>query len=337
MLNVLLTSVGRRGYLVDYFKQAVQPSGRVIAANSEVLTSGMIAANKSYAVPRVDSPEYIPAILDICLKENIGLVVSLFDIDLPYLANARQQFIDKGIELVISEPWVIEVSNDKWATWEYLSKQGMLTPRTFLDVDTAISEIKSGSINFPVIIKPRWGMGSMSIFRAEDERELTFFHGYAQKQIEKSYLNILSREEINKSVVIQEFIEGSEFGLDVFNDLEGHHLQTIAKEKIAMRSGETDLAKIVDDPRLVSLGEKLSALFKHKGNIDVDVLENQSGDLFVLEINPRFGGGYPFSHLAGADYPAALIALAEGKPVQLNTVELGCVGLKNINLIKAPV
>ncbi len=336
-MNILLTCVGRRSYLVDYFKQAARPAGRVIAANSNALTSGMLAADKAYTVPRVDSSEYIPAILDICQSENIGLVVSLFDIDLPYLAKARKLFIEKGIELVVSEPWVIDVANDKWATWEYLSEHGIPTPRTFLDVDTVLSEIEVGSIGFPLIIKPRWGMGSMSIFRADDKGELTFFHGYAQKQIEKSYLNILSREDINKSVVIQEFIEGSEFGLDVFNDLKGNHLQTIAKKKIAMRSGETDLAEIVDDLRLVILGEKLSVLFKHRGNIDVDVLENQSGDLFVLEVNARFGGGYPFSHLAGADYPAALLAMAEGKPVHLNTVELGCIGLKNINLIKAPV
>jgi carbamoyl-phosphate synthase large subunit len=334
-MNILLTSVGRRSYLVDYFKQAAQPEGRVFAANSDALTSGMIAADKAYTVPRVDSAGYIPAILDICQSENIGLVVSLFDIDLPYLANARQQFIEKGIELVVSDPWVIDVANDKWATWEYLNEHGIQTPRTFLDVDTVLSEIETGSIDFPLIIKPRWGMGSMSIFRADDKDELAFFHSYAQRQIEKSYLNILSREDINNSVVIQEFIEGSEFGLDVFNDLQGNCLQTIAKQKIAMRSGETDLAEIVDDSRLVDLGGKLSGLFKHRGNIDVDVLENKAGDLFVLEINARFGGGYPFSHLAGADYPAALIAMAEGKPVEINAVEFGCVGLKDISLTKA--
>jgi carbamoyl-phosphate synthase large subunit len=334
-MNILLTSVGRRSYLVDYFKQAAQPEGRVVAANSDALTSGMIAADKAYTVPRVDSEKYISVILDICQTENIGLVVSLFDIDLPYLANARQQFIEKGIELVVSDPWVIDVANDKWATWEHLNEHGIQTPRTFLDVGTVLSEIEVGLIDFPLIIKPRWGMGSMSIFRADDKDELAFFHNYAQRQIEKSYLNILSHEDINNSVVIQEFIEGNEFGLDVFNDLQGNYLQTIAKQKIAMRSGETDSAKIVDDLRLIALGGELSNLFKHRGNIDVDILESKVGDLYVLEINARFGGGYPFSHLAGADYPAALIAMAEGRSVEINVVENGCVGLKDIKLTKA--
>ena len=97
------------------------------------------------------------------------------------------------------------------------------------------------------------------------------------------------------------------------------------------------MAKVIDDPRLATLGEKLANLLKHRGNIDVDVLENSEGGLFVLELNARFGGGYPFSHLAGADFPADLVAMAEGKAPGIRTVQVGCVGLKSINMLKAPV
>ena len=70
--------------------------------------------------------------------------------------------------------------------------------------------------------------------------------------------------------------------------------------------------------------------------MDVDVLENECGELFVLEMNARFGGGYPFSHLAGADFPAALVTMAEGRVPKLNTIEQNCIGIKSINLLKAP-
>lgn len=335
-MNVLLTSVGRRSYLVDYFRQAVQPHGRVIAANSEPLASGMIAADKAYPVPRVDSVEYIPTVLDICRKEDVGLVVSLFDIDLPYLAAARDQFSAAGIHLVVSEPWVIEVANDKWKTWEFLTEHRIASPQTFLDLDAVHAAMRSEALAYPLIIKPRWGMGSLSVFRADNDEELEFFYRYIRGQIEKSYLNILSRDQIAQSVVIQEFVAGQEYGLDVFNDLNGKHLQTIAKQKLAMRAGETDMAKVTDDPRLIALGATLANLLQHRGNMDVDVLENAQGDLFVLELNARFGGGYPFSQLAGANFPAALVAMAEGKTPEIYPVEPGSTALKSIYLLKAP-
>lgn len=322
--------------MVDYFKQAVRPGGRVIAANSESLTSGMIAADKAYRVPRVDSAEYVAVVLDICRKESIGLVVSLFDIDLPYLATARDQFSSAGIELVVSDPWVIEVTNDKWKAWETLSKHGIDSPRTYLHLDAVYTAIHSRDLAYPLIIKPRWGMGSLSVFRADNDEELEFFFYYVRRQIEKSYLHILSRTQIAESVVVQEFIAGNEYGLDVFNDLSGKHLQTIAKQKLAMRAGETDMAQVIDDPRLSALGVKLSSLFRHRGNIDVDVLENAQGDLFVLEVNARFGGGYPFSHAAGANFPAALVTMAEGMAPEIYPIEQGRITLKSIGLLNAP-
>lgn len=334
-MNVLLTSVGRRSYLVEYFKQAVGSQSKVIAANSETLTSGMIVADKSYTVPRVDSDEYIPRLLEICQENNIGLVVSLFDIDLPYLAKAREQFLDRGIQVVVSEPKVIDIANDKWQTYLFLTEQNIATPRTYLSLTDALDDLGNGKIEFPVIVKPRWGMGSLSVFKADSSEELEFFYHYAIRQIEKSYLNILSRDDLANSVLVQEFIPGKEYGLDVFNNLKGEHIQTVAKQKLAMRSGETDMSKVIQHEQLNQIGENLSQVLRHRGNLDVDVLENSAGELFVLEMNARFGGGYPFSHLAGANFPRALVDMAMDKDIQPFRIQYGTVGLKSIQLLKA--
>lgn len=334
-MNVLLTSVGRRSYLVEYFQQTIGSQSKVVATNSEALTSGMIVADKSYTVPRVDSDEYIPRLLEICQENNIGLVVSLFDIDLPYLAKARKQFLDRGIQVVVSEPKVIEIANDKWHTYLFLTEQNIATPRTYLSLSNALTDLDNKEIDFPVIVKPRWGMGSLSVFKADSRDELEFFYHYAVRQIEKSYLSILSKDDLENSVLVQEFIAGREYGLDVFNNLNGDLIQTISKQKLAMRSGETDIAEVIHDERLSTVGSQLSKVLSHRGNLDVDVLENSAGQLFILEMNARFGGGYPFSHLAGADFPRALIEMTEGKEVNPFKIEYGTVGLKSIQLLKA--
>lgn len=149
-------------------------------------------------------------------------------------------------------------------------------------------------------------------------------------------MSILSKKDLERSVVIQEFIAGEEFGVDVFNSVHGDYLTTVVKQKLEMRSGETDIAISVDNPELVSIGEKLSAWFKHRGNMDVDVLEDESGDLFVLEMNARFGGGYPFSHLAGANFPLALVDMVNGNsPRGITDIQYGVIGLKSLSAIRA--
>jgi len=113
---------------------------------------------------------------------------------------------------------------------------------------------------------------------------------------------------------VQERLNGQEHGLDIVNDLNGKYITTFVKHKLAMRSGETDVAITVDSPELIGLGAKLSRLLGHYGNLDVDAFL-MGGQVHVLEMNARFGGGYPFSHLAGADLPRAIVSwLREEEP-----------------------
>jgi carbamoyl-phosphate synthase large subunit len=111
--------------------------------------------------------------------------------------------------------------------------------------------------------------------------------------------------------VFQEWLDGQEYGMDIVNDFNGRHVATLARRKLAMRAGNTDRAITVADPALERLGQVLGRRLKHLGSLDCDVIATDGGYL-VIDLNPRFGGGYPFSHMAGANIPAALVAWAEG-------------------------
>ena len=114
------------------------------------------------------------------------------------------------------------------------------------------------------------------------------------------------------TLIVQEQIQGVEYGLDVVNDLQGHFAACLVKRKLAMRAGETDAAETVDNQELESFGKMIGEKLGHIGLLDVDVIVDREGPC-LLEANPRFGGHYPFSHEAGANIPAALIAWSEGK------------------------
>ena len=311
-MNILLSSVGRRSYLVTYFKEAVGKDGKVFVSNSSDISPAFNVADGHVVTPLIYDDNYIPFLLDYCSKNSISAIISLFDIDLPVLARAKSKFEAIGTEVIVSEPWVVDICNDKWKSFCFLTEHGIKVPKTFLSLEDAKQAIAQGIINFPIMIKPRWGMGSISIFEAENLEELELLYKKAQRKIFQTYLKFESKEDAEKCVILQEKIDGQEYGLDVINDLEGNYKNTIVKMKYAMRAGETDCAIIEENPTLKAIGAQLSSLMHHIGNLDVDVFVSPN-ETYVLEMNARFGGGYPFSHIAGVNLPQAIVSWLQGK------------------------
>lgn len=334
-MNILLTSAGRRTYLVEYFKEALRMAGEpglVHAANSKV-SPAFFAADQTAVTPLIYSQEYIPFLLDYCRKWEIRLLIPLFDIDLPVLAAARERFESQGTIVVTADAQAVEICNDKWKTYKALGKENIKTPRSWLDAADAVEEVRKGTAAYPFILKPRWGMGSLSVYQADDEQELLILDRKIRREIGESYLKYEAAKD-RANVIIQEKIRGEELGLDVVNDLEGRFCTVVVKRKGAMRAGETDEAETVEIPWLEDLGRSLSALVRHRGNLDVDILE-EDGTYYVLEMNARFGGGYPFSHAAGLHLPYALVMWALGREPEGECLkaQTGVRALKDIRLV----
>lgn len=334
-LNILFTSVGRRSYLVKYFKESLRGRGLIHAANSSDLSPAFSAADRHVVTPLIYDGNYIPFLLRYCEKNKIRGIISLFDIDLPVLSANRGAFEKIGTKVIVSAPEVISVCNDKWTTYNFLKENGFNTPETFISVDDAKQALEKDMIRFPLFIKPRWGMGSLFVYEADTVEELEVFYGKIIRNIRKSYLKYESVADIGESVIIQEKVSGKEHGLDVINDLDGNYQTTIAKKKYAMRSGETDSAETVDNMLLKGLGQALGKKLKHIGNLDCDVFVDGE-KLTVLEMNARFGGGYPFSHLAGVDLPSAIINWILGKKIDGTVLKerIGVFGQKDIEIIQ---
>ncbi|WP_395015898.1 GNAT family N-acetyltransferase [Robinsoniella peoriensis] len=334
-MNILFTSVGRRSYLVKYFKEVLGESGEVHVANSSAVSPAFLVANKSVVTPMIYDKSYISFLLEYCKNNNINAVISLFDIDLPILAKNRDLFKEIGTTVVISDYKTVEICNDKWRTFCYFTEQGFNVPATFISLEKAIFCLANGTISYPVMVKPRWGMGSIAVFEAENEEELRVFYAKTKRSIQNTYLKYESSVDIGKSILIQEKLNGQEYGLDVINDLDCNYVTTIVKMKYAMRSGETDCAVTVDRPELKQLGKKLSSAMHHRANLDVDVFVVED-KLYILEMNARFGGGYPFSHMAGVDLPLAIVKWLRNEPVgeSLLSERINIMGQKDIQLVR---
>lgn len=337
-MNILLTSVGRRSYLVNYFKEALNGEGLVHVANSTVISPAFRVADKYVVSPLIYDKQYIPFLLEYCKANKIDVLISLFDIDLPVLASNRQLFDEIGTRVIVSDSKVIDICNDKWKTYLFLRDNELNAPITYLRLEDALADVQGQKIKFPLMVKPRWGMGSISIYEAENVEELRIFYDKARRKIMDTYLKYESNQDPDECVLIQQKIEGQEYGLDIINDLDGKHINTIVKKKYAMRSGETDCAMVVDNPILKSAGEKLSKLLKHQSNLDVDMFL-YNDEPYVLEMNARFGGGYPFSHLAGVNLPQAIVNWVRGEEVPSDMLleKVGVTGQKDINIVEIEI
>lgn len=335
-MNILLTSVGRRSYLVEYFKEALSGSGKVYVSNSSNISPAFQYADEYVVTPLIYDKEYISFLKNYCLEKNINAIISLFDIDLLVLAKHKKEFEDIGIKIIVSDESVIEICNDKYKTFLFLKENNFNVSQTYIDLTDAKEAIKNKKVEFPLMLKPRWGMGSISIYEVENMEELEVFYRKINREIEKNYLKYESAQTLGENILIQEKLKGQEYGLDIVNDLEKNFCTTFVKRKNAMRSGETDCAETIDSLMLRELGKEISEKIKHIGNLDVDLF--LVGDKpYILEMNARFGGGYPFSHLAGADLPKAIIKWLNKENVnkeELLTVKYNVVGQKDIKIVR---
>lgn len=337
-LNILLTSVGRRSYLVKYFKEALAKEkieGQIFAANSSSLSTAFLEADGTIVTPLIYDDSYISSLLTFCKKNNVQAVMSLFDIDIPMLAKNKRVFESNGIQVLVVDYDMAVRCNDKYAMVNMLDNNGISVPKTYITIDDAISAIAKNELRFPVIIKPRWGCGSISIHFANSIEEMKVLYGITLRDINDSYLKYESSQSIDNAIIIQEVVQGDEYGLDVINDIHGNYINTIIKKKIAMRSGETDCAKTVVNEQLRDLGHQIAKVTRHPVIVDVDVILQDNQPL-VLDINARFGGGYPFSHLAGVDLPRAVVRWLSGKDEcdKFCKAKSGIIAQKDIQMVQ---
>lgn len=333
-MNILITSAGRRGYIVEYFKKALKGEGEVHVGNSSPFSTAFAYADKCVVTPLIYSEEYIPFLLSYCKKHRITLLISLFDIDLMILSRSKKIFEREGIHIIVSDSEVINKCNDKWQTYLFCKREQINTPKTYMNLNEVKEELKKRKLKFPLIIKPRWGMGSLQIYSAENIAELEVLYEKCKRDITDTYLKYESAADIENSVLIQEKILGQEYGIDIINDLNGNFQRAIAKKKYALRAGETDCAEIIKNDKIDIFSKNLSNAMRHIGNLDVDIFCTNE-KIYLLEMNARFGGGYPFSYLAGIDLPSAIIKWVNGESLntELTNVKYGKIMHKDIRFV----
>lgn len=284
-MNILIASAGRRTKLVEYFMNEFNTDGKVVVTDCDYLAPTMHIGAKGYIVPLITDENYIDELLKICKKEDINAILSLIDPELSLLVKNKYRFEELGIKVLISDYEVTELCFDKMNMFKFLKSNNFKCARTYTDLDSFNNDLELGLVKFPVFVKPRTGSASLGINKVENIKHLELLF------------------ELSDDLIIQEFLNGQEYGIDVYTDFISKEIISIfAKKKVKMRSGETDKALSFKDDKLFNLIHDFVTKLGTLGPIDIDVFE-VDGEYYISEVNPRFGGGHLIAYECGDNYP----------------------------------
>jgi carbamoyl-phosphate synthase large subunit len=280
---VLLTGVGKRYDIVSAFAQ----HACVVAADPSPLAPAQYAADVRVAPPRVDSPDYIPFLAELARRHDVRAVVPLTDLDLELLARS-------DLPAFVPDAEVCRRTFDKYEAHRLLESHGLPSPPTWLPGEPAHG--------YPAVVKPRRGSGSRSIHRAADEREAAFFAGY-----------------VPEPVMVQRFLDGPEFSVDLLCDRDGRCLNAIPRTMLESRGGESIKGAAIADPELIELGRAVAEALPLRGPATVQMFRDAELGLRITDINARFGGAFPcpmYAALPGRTYPELIVRMACGERIE---------------------
>ena len=285
--NILITSAGKRVALTRYFKETLSrfyPEAKVFTTdlNPQMAPAGYVS-DGCFQVPRVTDEDYPATLRRICEEHGVGMVIATIDTELLLLADLKADFARRGIHVMVSDRAFVEVCRDKRHTGAFFERHGIRVPK----------EVDKYHPTFPLFAKPYDGSLSANLHYIKTADELTPDILADPK--------LLFMEYIDKKMY-KEYTVDMYFGRD-------HRVKCIVpRDRIEIRAGEINKGRAVKNEILTFLKEKMGRVEGCVGCICVQLFFNpETKDMVGIEINPRFGGGYPLSYMAGGNFPELLI------------------------------
>lgn len=286
-MNILVTAIGKRVGLIKHLKQ----DNRIIGTDASEDNACREFVDVFYKIPKYNEKNYLDKLLEICEKEEIKCLIPLYEGEFPILLENKDKFLSIGTVLLVSDKEIVELFSYKQRVYEFMKSNNIVTPEVYYNYS---------NLDYPVIVKPDNGMGSMGVFKVRNEKELNFFKEYVSGSI------------------VQELIAGIEYTVDVLCDMKGNYIYIIPRERVEVRSGEVSKSKTIKDIQIVEETKKIiniiNANFNNglRGPLTFQFIKSGE-ELYFLELNTRFGGGVPLSFEAGANYSKKLIDIINGE------------------------
>lgn len=285
-MNILFTAAGRRVEIIEIFKKEL-PKDKVFAADVDNTAPGLYATQDAFIVPRFSEPACLQAILKLCKKHHIDVIIPLIDPEIDFYAAHAKAFLESGVRILLSDQSVVDIARDKWKTFLFFQRHSIPAIETF--------ERKQQLKSLPAIAKPRTGSAGQGVVRIADSRQLEGLN-------------------LDNSYIYQPLLQGEEITVDVITDGKGLCLGIGQRRRLKVRAGEVERAVTVHHPEVDRCVRQLVQWLKPFGIINVQLFKTAQGQLCFQEINLRLGGGCPLTYAAGINIPGLIKSVLDGNP-----------------------
>ncbi|MHC4518345.1 MAG: ATP-grasp domain-containing protein [Planctomycetota bacterium] len=296
--GVLFTCIGRRVSLLKAFRSAagrLNQRVRFYGTDTNPLSPALQLCDEALLVKPTSHLRYIGQLLSIVRRHGVGLLVPTIDLDLRLLAEHRQRFERCGCRVLVSDPRVIDICQDKRQTYAFLRQHGFDCPAT-QSVRAALAADRKGQLAWPCFLKPWDGYAGKHSVVVRDRQELLF------------------SAKRTPNAICQELIDGAEYTCDVYVDFQRRVRCVVPRRRLEVRSGEVSKGQIVKDPQIMTeVAQVIERLGAGPGVITLQLFQAEDSSIKVIEINPRFGGGVPLSIRGGADFPRWILQELAGR------------------------
>jgi len=299
-INILITAAGKRVSLIKLFKKAIIDSGnygKVFATDIVSHAPALYHADEYWISKNISDNDYIPNLLHLCLENSISIVIPTIDTELEKLSHARSLFSQNGIKIFISDASVISIFSNKRNTHKFFQKHEIPQPKLY-----ELQEMQDYSPDiYPLIIKPSKGSSGEGVNIVRSYEELIFFY------------------ERTEDPIIQELIKGEEYTIDALIGIDGEVIQVIPRKRLQVRGGEVSKAMTVNNKEIINWCNRIfNFLSGARGCITLQCFIDTENRVKFIEVNPRFGGGFPLTAEAGGNYPLWLIQIYNNEFDQKN-------------------
>lgn len=256
--------------------------GNIVSTDSNSLSAGFFLSDFYYVIPPYDDKFFVEKLLKIIKEQNIKVLMPSSGFDIYGYSLNYDLIVEYGAIPIVSRRKVLEICRDKLLSYKFLSNK---FPFAFT------CEYHEKIDTFPLIAKPRFGKGSNNIIKIENKLDLKYVLGKF------------------KNMIFQEYLPGTEYTVDVLSDLTEKPIMAIPRIRIDTKAGISVKGKIKRDLMIENLCKKTAETLGIKGPCCIQLKKSENGELKIIEINPRFGGGTIFTTLAGANFPAMLLEM----------------------------